>query len=275
MMDYASVKQALESHARQRNTDPDMTRAIDKWKCPEPNCGKAFPEYDTYYAHRSIHIGESTQFRCSHCNQAFTRKDTRDRHQNKTCLKRPGQDESLPAAKRPKAARGSLPTKILKGMPRNSDGSTDYYGLNAEQIQAMSRLEFDPDVLSSLPMSHEKCDVIYKGELYYRWPGCKIVTKYASTSKLRVHYANSHCYEFPGFISRTLDKRSQQKHIEGFLWLTKAAYMEWRMPERNLIPRRSRGPTVAGETDCETPIISYQVMDRSTPTIKVLFEVLF
>ncbi|KAJ5381113.1 uncharacterized protein N7496_003541 [Penicillium cataractarum] len=222
-MDYASVKQALQKHSKQRNTDPGMARTLDKWKCPEPNCGKAFPEYTTYYAHRRIHVGERTQFHCGHCDQPFTRKDTRDRHQNNTCPKRPGQDIILPAPKKPKAARGSLPAKILKGMPRNSDGSTDYYGLHAEQIQALPRLELDHDILSSLPLIDEKCDVIYKGEIYCRWPDCKTVTKYASTTKLRVHYLNSHRHEFPDFTPGTLEKRSQQKHIEGLLWLTKAA----------------------------------------------------
>ncbi|KAJ5689257.1 hypothetical protein N7462_003649 [Penicillium macrosclerotiorum] len=222
-MNWSGVKQQLQKVSSQRNTDPASTRNLDKWKCPEPNCGKAFPGYNVYYAHRRVHLGETTKFRCRYCDQPFTRHDTRDRHQAQTCSKRTGQELVSSRPKRPKAIRGSRPVQTLAGMPRSSDSSVDYYRLSPEHIKDLPRLELDRSVLDTLPLIDKRCDVIYKGELYCRWPECATTTRYTSTSKLRVHYKNAHGHEFLGFKAGVLDAGSQQKHIQGLLWLTKAA----------------------------------------------------
>jgi hypothetical protein len=126
-----------------------------------------------------------------------------------------------------------------------------------EQIQALPRLGLVINVLSSLPMKYEKCDVIYKGGLYCRWPGCRTVTKYAGTTKLRVHYMDSHHHELPGITSGTLDKHSQQKHIEGILWLTKAALHGVENAGEKPYPEEQSRTDRGRETDCETPMLSY------------------
>jgi hypothetical protein len=223
-MDWSSVKYRLQAASHQRNTDPAMARNLEKWKCPEPGCGKTFPEYHVYYAHRRVHLGQTIKFSCDFCERTFTRDDARNHHQKMTCAKRPGHEIEEHARKKPKAAlRGSRPIKPTKGMPRSSDGSVDYYQLSETQIRSLPRLETDPHVAASLSLINKRCDLIYKGEIYCRWPGCKTVTKYSSPSKLRLHYKNAHKYEYPHYSSGVLEERSQKEHVGGLLWLTKAA----------------------------------------------------
>lgn len=71
---------------------------------------------------------------------------------------------------------------------------------------------------SDLPRVDPDSPVVYRGELYCRFPGCTVETRYDKTFRLRRHYGINHKIEFG---QGRLAESAQKEPDEGLIWLAR------------------------------------------------------
>jgi hypothetical protein len=140
----------------------------------------------------------------------------------KSCKKRPSALADItdePPAKKQRAPRGSkLRVTLAKEHDQGSDGGIKPY-------QAIE----DPEILKELPpldIADLPSEIIYKGELYCRWPGCEHrIKRYSEPTKLRTHYKRIHQFEYQSSTVGNLNPADQEAHEKGLQWLAKCAQL--------------------------------------------------
>lgn len=149
------------------------------------------------------------QFKCGYCEAAFVREDSRNRHQ-KACEKNP---ESKRPEKRKRAKRGTRVNKLSLSAqpPVPTEGMSSYLQLTEEDAPHLPRLD---------PESPQ----VFRWELFCRYPGCGITTRYGQPSALRIHYKVKHNLEFEVFRT-SMGPVAREQHEACKTWLAQYAQL--------------------------------------------------
>lgn len=224
----------LREQSQNRNTPTEMIRDLSKWKCTQ--CDEAYPTPYSLNRHmHHKHPANEEGLKCGYCDQVFKRKDYRDRHMREVCKKRSSALADItdePPAKMQRAPRGSkLRVAPAKEHDQGSDGGIKPY-----------RAIEDPGILEELPpldIANLAGEIIYKGELYCRWPGCENrMKRYSAPTKLRTHYKQKHQFEYQSSTTGILNPADQQAHEKGLQWLIKYAQLGKENAGEKPIPTR-------------------------------------
>lgn len=150
-------------------------------------------------------------FTCEHCGRDHVRKDAWQAH-----VVRCEQNPELPPRKKAKARpRGSLQStqaNAIENQPPPPDNGRIPY------------LSLEPTDVKDLPRVDPASPIIYRGELYCRYPGCTSTHRYAVAYKLRRHYTDSHGMTYKEFKKGKLSKYGLKQHDDGLDWLSRVLY---------------------------------------------------
>ncbi|CAI7624247.1 unnamed protein product [Penicillium pancosmium] len=220
----SSYFQRLNTKTVRRNVNPN-SRDLGKYpcdgRCGKESCVQRFATTELLAQHGCRSKNHNLECELG-CGQKFKNNYSRNRHQTKSCTKRPNIEEGP----KPKRARRQPATAPVS---RVSDGGRlDYNGIlqNLALVANLPPLITDEAVLvaNGLPANASyRGDPIYRGELVCRWPGCSNRGKIFSSGKLRRHYEVVHKHEFP---ERTVGKAApyiQKQHEDGLQYLAFSA----------------------------------------------------
>ncbi|KAE8335972.1 hypothetical protein BDV24DRAFT_155574 [Aspergillus arachidicola] len=201
---------ALQEGSYHRNT-PHEWRLGGSHTCGE--CGNAFDTSVQLNNHMHKHHEVTEKPKCQYCAEEFTRADHRDRHEKEFCKQRPGYVQK-PSKRR--APRGSK----SRTAQREEDAVISDNGIPNYLSLTVNTLDF-PRVEPKAELSER---LVYRGEVWCRYPSCVHQTKYSSPAKPRTHYKNAHRFEYPALSPGNLIQREQRVHDEGLEWLARCAY---------------------------------------------------
>ncbi|CEL10005.1 hypothetical protein ASPCAL13132 [Aspergillus calidoustus] len=269
-MNLSENNARLKEESEGCNIIPDTE---DKWPCPI--CEQPFRTSARLNSHtHSVHPTKSEQKNlfCPHCGEQFSRKDHKDDHVEAIiCKEHPGynakqaakqaeQEAGNPAPKR--ASRGTKRTRTQRRTEEatSSDGAApSYYDIKANTANF-------PPVDISLPEAER---VIYRDEVWCRYPGCCHPHQFSSPSKLRTHYRTIHNFLYPA-QGRSPQKDRVCYEQAGLKYLAKCAHFGWQnvdpAPDPSSVPpvrlaKRAR-TTAKGDDDAS----GGDSVDRGNPT---------
>ncbi|KAF3021317.1 hypothetical protein E8E15_007923 [Penicillium rubens] len=261
--DISVVSTELRALTNVRNEQPE-SRNLSKHICGDCNIPfPTSVDLNRHMHHKhEKHENPEMDLRCKFCGYLFSRKDHRDRHVKETCpqnrpkqtlaceividtpcllkegttvarecsagLQVPPPDQQTlakqePPAKKLKRCRGGSKVRFLppEALPKGSDnGILSYYQLTERHARHLPRLELNPENLNGM----EK-DIVYKGELFCRYPKCEHFKRYSQPTKLRTHYEQSHRFRYQASSPGHLNKFDEHLHAEGIEWLARWAQL--------------------------------------------------
>ncbi|KAJ5332420.1 hypothetical protein MYU51_019253 [Penicillium brevicompactum] len=226
-----------EMHALtdRRNTPKEM-RSQFKYECDE--CKMLLRTSRDLCIHKNhrhkVYIDPDANLTCPGCNECFKRKDYRDRHSKKCRMNSDADgsllgdsssastDSNLSQQKRKRAKRGTrLRVPLPEDQPQGSDnGLLTYRQLQSEHAINLPRLKVDLE-----ERCNSEVDLIYKGELFCRYPGCQSVVRYSEPTKLRVHYGRVHQFTYQQSSYGKLNPVDQEMQEGGLAWLAKCCQL--------------------------------------------------
>ncbi|KAJ5612831.1 hypothetical protein N7510_006025 [Penicillium lagena] len=226
-----------------RNWHPDM-RDLSKYvceKCGTP-CDTALSLNRHMHHQHEPYENPETDLVCPHCGEKFKRKYHRDRHASTTCPQRPSNFETdasgreldregeRPLKKQKRAKRGTkLRTLPADAQPRGSDnGLLSYLQLTEQHVGRLPRVELDLTRLEGL-----ETDIVYKGEIYCRYPGCTHPHRYSEATKLRPHYQINHQFEYRRSSPGHLNPADDREHQNGLRWLAIQLRLGWKLLDKS------------------------------------------
>ncbi|KAJ9267849.1 hypothetical protein C8Q69DRAFT_497937 [Paecilomyces variotii] len=207
----SSDMQSLLSESHQRNTPPNPG-SLQRYKCAQ--CGKEMPTIQTLNVHLNRSHGNKVS--CKYCGMIFGRKDHRDRHEQAAiCPEHP--DYVAPEKKR-RAPRGiserfqkRVETAASRGNPSSDNAYPAYHELQANDSR-FPRVDIDKPI-------------VYRGEVFCRFPACVHPTKFSETTKLRTHYKLKHGLMYPAYTVGRMFPIDEKTHADGLEWLARCVYM--------------------------------------------------
>ncbi|OQE23298.1 hypothetical protein PENFLA_c011G07046 [Penicillium flavigenum] len=261
--DISVVSTELRALTNVRNEQPE-SRNLSKHICGDCNIPfPTSVDLNRHMHHKhEKHENPEMDLRCKFCGYLFSRKDHRDRHVKETCpqnrpkqtlaceividtpcllkeeptvarecsagLQVPPPDQQTlakqePPAKKLKRCRRGSKIRFLppEALPKGSDnGILSYYQLTERHARHLPRLELNPENLNGM----EK-DIVYKGELFCRYPKCEHFKRYSQPTKLRTHYEQSHRFRYQASSPGHLNKFGEHLHAEGIEWLARWAQL--------------------------------------------------
>jgi hypothetical protein len=260
--DISVVSTELRALTNFRNEQPE-SRNLSKHICGD--CNIPFPtsiDLNRHMHHKhEQYANPEKHLRCTFCRYLFSRKDHRDRHERETCPQnrtpqiltretvfhqpylpkheltadqecskdlQPSLDQQSlikqePPAKELKRCRRGSKVRFLPpgSLPKGSDnGILSYYQLTERHAKHLPRLELNPGNFDGM----EK-DIVYKGELFCRYPKCEHFKRYSQPTKLRTHYERNHGFRYQASSPGHLNKFDEHLHAEGIEWLARWAQL--------------------------------------------------
>ncbi|BAE63652.1 unnamed protein product [Aspergillus oryzae RIB40] len=201
---------ALQEESYHRNTPPEW-RLGGSHTCGE--CGNAFDTSVQLNNHMHKHHEVTEKPMCQYCSEEFTRADHRDRHEKEFCKQRPGYVQKPSKRRAPRGSK-SRTAQREEDAVISDNGIPNYLSLTVNTLD-LPRVE---------PKAELSERLVYRGEVWCRYPGCVHQTKYSSPAKLRTHYKNAHRFEYPALSPGNLIQREQRVHDQGLEWLARCAY---------------------------------------------------
>lgn len=213
----------LRTLTHRRNYPPEF-RELAKYICTvcQVPCATSY-DLNRHMNHKHKEYDDpEANLVCHYCNARFKRKDHRDRHMKEACKQRPSQGGlSGNESSQPQKKRSTRGTKIRVPLPLDQPAGSDngllsYRQLTAEHAKHLPRLEIDIAKLGGLDE-----DIIYKGELYCRFPGCSSRHRHSEPTNLRTHYQRIHKLTYQTSSPGILNPSDKKKHDQGLEWLAR------------------------------------------------------
>ncbi|KAL2825596.1 hypothetical protein BDW59DRAFT_161556 [Aspergillus cavernicola] len=213
----ASINAAeLRAESANRNRVPDIHG--NGWACPD--CDDVLPTSERLCDHKHKHHSPGPAPACQFCAMVFKRKDHRDRHEKETCKRRPGFVALPPKRHAPRGSKSKSAKRARVAV--GSDNSYPAYF----QIEK-NTLNF-PRVDSDVPKEQR---LVYKWEVFCRFPGCCWKTKFSDDSKLRTHYENAHSWDYLAKDPGEGVKAKREYEAAGADYLARCAHYGLARPE--------------------------------------------
>ncbi|KGO37442.1 Zinc finger, C2H2 [Penicillium expansum] len=134
------------------------------------------------------------EFKCTYCESTFTREDSRSKHE-KGCRENP---DSKPRVRKKNVKRGTRVNNFSLGAQPPVTGLKKYLQLTELGAPQLPRLDLNSPI-------------IFRGELYCRYPGCCVTTHHRQPVGLWAHYKIKHGIEYTKFKT-AIGKIGREQH---------------------------------------------------------------
>ena len=161
--------------------------------------------YHEWHVHSELRRGTEMVFTREHCGREHVRKDAWQAHAVQ-CEKNLALPPRKKAKARPRCSLQSTQANAIENQPPPPDNGRRPY------------LVLEPKDAKDLPHVDPVSPIIYRGELYCRYPGCTSTHRYAEAYKLRCHYTDSHGMTYKEFTKGKLTKYGTGQHENGVDW---------------------------------------------------------
>ncbi|KAJ5499987.1 hypothetical protein N7453_009038 [Penicillium expansum] len=134
------------------------------------------------------------EFKCTYCESTFTREDSRSKYE-KGCRENP---DSKPRVRKKNVKRGTRINNFSLGAQPPVTGLKKYLQLTELGAPQLPRLDLNSPI-------------IFRGELYCRYPGCCVTTRHRQPVGLWAHYKIKHGIEYTKFKT-AIGKIGREQH---------------------------------------------------------------